>query len=69
MAILGGLVFAAILVSYGLLYRRLRRRKVGIGAVGTVYDMLHEDHRKAIEIVVSEKAGATEPENADGTPH
>lgn len=38
----------------------------GAGAYGAVYDMLNEDKRKAIEIIVEEKAEARDPEDADG---
>jgi len=49
--------------------RRKRGRifgQPGPGAAGAIYDMLNEDKRKAIEIIVEEKAEATDPETADG---
>ena len=42
-----------------------RRRTPGPAAAGMFYEMLNEDKRKAIEIVLSEKAGARDPEAAD----
>lgn len=61
-----------------LLIWKVRRRKViggrrvrsgpGAGATGAVYGMLHEDKRRAIEIIVEGRAEATDPEHADGTP-
>ena len=44
------------------------RRPSGIGsaAVGTVYDMLNEDKRKAVEIIVEGRAEARDPEDKDG---
>jgi hypothetical protein len=47
---------------------RLRRghRGVGPGAMGAVHDMLSEDKRKAIEIILEERAEARDPEDADG---
>jgi hypothetical protein len=47
---------------------RLRRRRghIGAGASGTIYDLLHEDKRKAVEIIVEERAAARDPEDADG---
>jgi hypothetical protein len=33
-----------------------------------VYDLLNEDRRKALEIIVEEKAAATDPETKDGQP-
>jgi hypothetical protein len=56
-----GLVFFAI-----VLYRlRKRRRHIGSSAAGTVYDIIHEDKRKAIEIIVADKAAARDFEHAD----
>lgn len=34
--------------------------------MGAVYGLLNEDKRNAIEIIVEEKAGARDPEDADG---
>ena len=39
----------------------------GPGAMGTVYDMLNEDRRKAIEIIVEQRAEERDPETADDT--
>jgi hypothetical protein len=39
---------------------------VGPGASGAVYDLLNQDKRNAIELIVEEKAGARDPEDADG---
>ena len=41
----------------------------GPGATGAVFDMLHEDKRRAIELIVEGRAEATDPEHADGTPN
>ena len=71
-------VSLAILVFVILLTVRLRGRKgsdgrrvrsgPGPGASGAVYDMLHEDKRRAIELIVEGRAEATDPEHADGKP-
>jgi len=51
---------------------KMRRRRsshtfnVGAGAMGSVYDLLNQDKRNAIEIIVEEKAEARDPEDADG---
>ncbi len=47
---------------------RLRghRGSIGPGASGAVYDMLNEDKRRAIEIIVEGRAEARDPEDADG---
>ena len=57
----GGLVFFAI-----VLYRlKQRRGHIGSAGAGTVYDIVQEDKRKAIEIVVADKAAARDFEHAD----
>lgn len=43
-----------------------RRRGVGPGAVGAVYDLLNEDKRKAVEIIVEQRAEERRPEYPDG---
>ena len=61
------LVTVALLV---LAYRRTRsqRRRGGVGsaAAGSVYGLLNEDKRNAVEIIVEERAGARDPEDRDG---
>ena len=60
--------FIAMLVGYGVLYRRIKRRRVGVASVGMLSDMLNQDRRKAVEIVVTEKAGARDAETDDDLP-
>ena len=36
------------------------------GAYGAIYDLLNQDKRNAIELIVEEKAEARDPEDADG---
>ena len=38
----------------------------GAGAYGAVYDLLNEDKRNAIEMIVEDKAASRDPEDADG---
>lgn len=49
-----------------------RNRRVssgpGPGAAGAVYDLLNQDKRKAIEIIVEGRAEQTDPETADDLP-
>lgn len=45
---------------------RAHRGSIGPGAAGAVYDMLNEDKRHAIEIIVEGRAGHRDPEDADG---
>ena len=60
--------FVAFVVVAALFVRRRRRSRSrpGTGTVGTVYDWLNEDKRKAVEIIVEERAGARDPEDRDG---
>jgi hypothetical protein len=43
-----------------------RSFRPGPGTAGTIYDLLNEDRRNAIEVIVEDKAAYTEPEHADG---
>jgi hypothetical protein len=60
----------AVLILFFAAFARSRRRggsgRPGPGTAGTIYDMLNEDKRKAIEIIVEEKAEERDPETADG---
>jgi hypothetical protein len=48
-------------------WRLFRRRgRAGPGTIGTMHDMLSEDRRKAMELVVEERAEERDPETADG---
>jgi hypothetical protein len=38
----------------------------GPAAAGAIYDLLNQDKRNAVEIIVEEKAAARDPEDADG---
>jgi hypothetical protein len=44
------------------------RRRPGAGAVGAVYDLLNEDKRRAIELIVEDRAEEVDPERATGRP-
>jgi len=61
-----------LLVFFIVGFVKIRRRRssqtfsVGAGAMGSVYDLLNQDKRNAIEIIVEEKAEARDPEDADG---
>ena len=56
MIVLGGFVIYRV---------RTRRSHIGSAAAGTIYDIVQEDKRKAIEIVVADKAEARDFEHAD----
>jgi hypothetical protein len=65
----GTLAVAALwlALAVALLWRLKRRRShLGAGAAGAVYDMLNEDKRKAVELIVEEKTGERDPERAMG---
>jgi hypothetical protein len=60
-----GLLWVAFF-SY-LAWRLFRRRGTpGPGAIGAVYDLLIQDRREAVELIVEEQAEATDPETVDG---
>lgn len=59
------IVWTVILIAAFVRLRR-RRSHIGSAAAGIVYDMINEDKRKAVEIVVEERAGARDPEDKDG---
>jgi hypothetical protein len=46
--------------------RRHRLTLHGAGAAGTIYDLLNEDRRHALEIIVEQRAEAQDPEDRDG---
>jgi hypothetical protein len=64
------LIWVAVIVGVILLFakggRPGRRSGIGTAAVGSMYDLLNEDKRKAIEIIVEERAEARDPEDKDG---
>ena len=47
---------------------RLRRRRVTLGpaAAGTMDELLDDQRKAAIEIILEERAGARDPEHRDG---
>ena len=70
LAVLAVMLALAILGLRGLMSSDGRRnpRGPGAGATGAVYDMLNEDKRKAIEIILEERTGYKDPEHADDKP-
>ena len=64
----GGLVIWIVMLALGgfAFYRaKTRRRHIGSGAAGTIYDMLNEEKRNAIEVIVEDKAAERDFEHAD----
>jgi|GEM_PF-5319179 len=45
-----------------------RPRSCGPGAVGAIWDMLNEDQRHTMEIIVEQRAEERRPEYPDGRP-
>ena len=64
----GPFIWVVALVIVAILFWRQRRRRgrLGAGGAGSVYDMLNEDKRNAVEIIVEERAAARDPEDRDG---
>lgn len=61
-----GSILLLVLVAAACWRLSRRRRSIGAGAVGSVYDLMNEDRRRAIEMVVEERAEARDPEDKDG---
>ena len=64
-------VWVVVMILFVLAYAKARRRgrslgSPGPGAAGAIYDLLNQDKRNAIEIIVEEKAEERDPESADG---
>ena len=64
----GGIIWVLFVVVaiVSLVRKKKLRGRIGPGASGTVYELLNEDKRNAIEIIVEERAGARDPEDRDG---
>ncbi|HUL74818.1 MAG TPA: hypothetical protein VLT86_17025 [Vicinamibacterales bacterium] len=59
----------AMVVLFVAIWRKRRRRGPGVGSgtAGAFYEMLSEDKRNALEIVVEQGAGKRRPEYPDET--
>jgi hypothetical protein len=64
LVVIGGVLL--LFLKSGRSGRPGRRPGIGTAAIGSMYDMLNEDKRKAVEIIVEERAGARDPEDKDG---
>lgn len=62
-----GIVIIALIavVAVRRVFTRRGRSSLGPGAAGSVYDMLNRDKREALEVVLEERAGARDPEDAE----
>jgi hypothetical protein len=65
--VVGASIWLVMIVLGGFaIYRvRTRRAHIGSAAAGTIYDIVQDEKRKAIEIVVADKAAARDFEHAD----
>ena len=69
LVVLGGILVVLVVVVRAMMSPRSgRSRGPGAGATGAVYDMLNEDKRKALEIIVEGRAEYRDPEHADDIP-
>ena len=60
------IVALGVIVAFMWRGRGRPPRRIGSASVGTIYDMLNEDKRNAVEIIVEGRAEARDPEDADG---
>ena len=65
-AVIWAIAIVLLIVAVRKTRGRRRRGGVGTAAAGTVYDLLNEDKRNAVEIIVEERAAARDPEDKDG---
>jgi hypothetical protein len=63
------LIYGVFFLLIPLIGWRLRQRRgrIGPAAVGSVYDVLNEERRRAVEIIVEEKTGERDSEHVDDT--
>jgi hypothetical protein len=68
-AVTGVVWLIAMVVLVVAIWRKRRQRGFGVGpgAAGTVYELLSEDKRKAVEIIVEQGAEKRRPEYPDDT--
>ena len=59
-------VIVLLVVAVGKMRGQRRRGGIGTGAAGAGYDLLNEDKRNAIEVIVEERTAAKDPEDRDG---
>jgi hypothetical protein len=59
-------VIVLLIVAVGKTRGQRRRGGIGTAAAGSIYDMLNEDKRNAVEVIVEERAAARDPEDKDG---
>ena len=56
-----------VIVLGGLAWQHRRRRThLGPGAIGTLDQLLNDERRKAVELIVEQRAEERDPESVDG---
>lgn len=62
-------LFLLLLLWLGVGAWRLRRKRVSVGpgAAGMMHEMLNDERRAAVEVIVAERTGYRDPEDRDGT--
>jgi len=68
MQVITYVIYGVVAVLLVAVWRRVRQRRkyYGPAAVGMFDELLIKDRQRATEIIVEEKAEATDPETADG---
>lgn len=61
-------LFLLLLLWLGIGAWRLRRKRVSVGpgAAGMMHELLNDERRAAVEIIVDERTGYRYPEDRDG---
>lgn len=66
LSLVGG--WLLMMVGYGVFFYRRRHGRIGSATAGITYDLLSQDKRRVVELIVEDKAEATDPESKDGNP-
>ena len=63
----GAVIWLVMMTLAGIAFYRAktRRRHIGSGAAGTIYDLVNDEKRKAIEIIAEDRAAERDEEHAD----
>ena len=56
-----------VLAGFAFYRAKTRRRHIGAGAAGMYHDIMSDEKRKAVEIVVTDKAAAHDFEHDDSS--
>ena len=59
-------LWAVAMVFMVFVWFRRRRARIGPAAAATMHEMLTEDRRAAVEIILEERAAERDPEDRDG---